>query len=680
MKNGVIKKRIRIKNVSMGASFFMLILSVVVIILVTFSFVYYKNVETDLILMKRNEYQIIQKQQSLILKTLQNVVGDLMVAASHHEIRHMFENDGKGYLNTSAEFSELMKYKKKYDQVRYIDENGDEKVRVNYISGNTIVVPRNELQNKAGRYYFKDTIALKRGEVFMSPLDLNIENGQVEIPYKPMIRFATPVFDKQNHKRGIIIINYLGQVMIDDLIHLSATTYGSILMINQNGDWIKGPTRESDWSFMFPDKNLMTFGEEHRHAWEDISKNDRGQVIINDSIFTYDTVYPLEIGVKATKGSSTADGDSKGFVNEHDFSWKLVSYIPNSVVSKMRMDNLLKLSPFLILTLAIVVLGCYFLARSIVKRRLVSEELLKANIELEERVRARTEELSKLNKGLEKKVKIETEKRLYNEKLLNQQTRFIEIGQMFTAIAHHWRQPLNVIGLRIQDVADAYEEGSMDTAYIDDLIDFCMAQIKGLSYSIDNFRTYFSTTDDPVEYEMMNVVRDTVKLLEGQFKTNGIGLSFHGDCGDSSCSAKSSEEMVCVTGGTKMYGHPQFMKQVLMNLLINSYDAILAHRAKKPNSYSKISLRSEVIGNNIKITVSDTGGGVPDDVIEKIFDPYFTTKDEGKGTGMGLYMSKVIVEKNMQGKLHVTNSIDGAEFTIIAPLKYDHDETYNSSE
>lgn len=680
MKNEIAKQKMRLKNASIGMAFLMLLIPVTAAILATFSFVYYKNIETDLILMKRNEYQIIQKQQSLILKTLQNVVGDLMVAASHHEIRHMFENDDSAYSNTSAEFSELVKYKKKYDQVRYINEDGEEKVRVNYTGGNAVIVPKSELQNKAERYYFKDTIVLKRGEVFMSPLDLNIENGQVEMPYKPMIRFATPVFDKDSYKRGIIIINYLGQIMIDDLIRLSETTYGSILMINQNGDWIKGPTEDSDWSFMFPDKNLATFGEEHMSAWEEISESDRGQLVVNDNIFTFDTVYPLEIGVKATKGASTPYGDSKGFVNEHDFSWKLVSYIPSTVVSQMRMGNLIKLSPFLILTFIIVVFGCYMLARNIVKRRIISDELVKTNIKLEERVRERTEELSRLNKGLEIKVKEETEKRMYNENLLSQQTRFIQIGQMFTAIAHHWRQPLNVIGLRIQDVSDAYEEGSMDAEYIEELIDFSMAQIKNLSYSIDNFRTYFSTDDDPVEYEMINVVRDTIRLLEGQFKSCGIGFSFHGDCGDSSCSAKSSDEMVCKTGGTKMYGHPQFMKQVLMNILVNSYDAILAKRAKDPNNRSKISLTAEVVDDNIKITVSDTGGGVPVEVMEKIFDPYFTTKEEGKGTGMGLYMAKVIVEKNMQGKLRVNNSLEGAEFTIVTPLRYDQGDMSSISE
>lgn len=651
-------------------AFIMLLIPIGLITLITFSFFYMKNVNTDIHLIKQNELQIIHKQQSLVLKTLQDVVADLMVTASHNEIRDMFNENKINFSNTAEQFTELVEYKKKYDQVRYIDEKGKERVRVNYSGGKAYIVPEESLQNKAERYYFKDTIKLQKGEVFMSPLDLNIENGVVEMPYKPMIRFGTPIYDSDKVKRGIIIVNYLGQELINSLMSFSDTTYGSILMINQNGDWIKGPTLESDWSFMFPDKLTDTFSNEHSKAWVQIADKAQGQIIISDNIFTFDTVYPLEIGVKASKGSPVATGDSTGFVNERDFSWKLISHVPAKVLSEVRISNLYKLLPFLMITVFMIVIGCYFLARNIVKRQAMARELLDYNKELEARVQERTAQLKSLNAELEQKVEDETQKRLHNENLLHQQIRFIEIGQMFTAIAHHWRQPLNIIGLRIQDIADEFEEGSLDKEYIDDFIEFNMTQIKKMSYSIDNFRSYFSTSDEAEDFDIVKIIKETVGLLDGQLTSDQITFYFSCDCEESVCSSKTSEDIKCHSGAASVYGYKQLFKQVVLHIMINAYDAIVRNRGKTKDAKGKLSVRIDVGDKMVNTIISDTGGGVPEKIKNKIYDPYFTTKDEGEGTGMGLYMSKVIVEKNLNGMISYKNSFEGADFIISIPKKF----------
>ncbi|MCP4285427.1 MAG: GGDEF domain-containing protein, partial [Gammaproteobacteria bacterium] len=108
-----------------------------------------------------------------------------------------------------------IKHRRLYDQARLIDENGMEIVRVNFNNGRPAVVPRKELQNKKGRYYFEDAFRLGRGDVFVSPLDLNIENGKIEQPLKPVLRFAMPVFDQRGEKRGIVLLNYFGAKLLE---------------------------------------------------------------------------------------------------------------------------------------------------------------------------------------------------------------------------------------------------------------------------------------------------------------------------------------------------------------------------------------------------------------------------------------------------------------------------------
>ncbi|NNK01046.1 MAG: cache domain-containing protein [Desulfatitalea sp.] len=140
-----------------------------------------------------------------------------------------------------------------YDQVRIIDADGWESIRVNLVSGkDPVIVGEKALQLKKKRYYFQDTFSLKKGEIFVSPLDLNIEHGEIEIPLKPMIRFGTPIFDEQGQKRGIIIFNYLAANLIQDLKDLVDASFGRCMMLNSDAYWLVYPSSpEREWGFMF---------------------------------------------------------------------------------------------------------------------------------------------------------------------------------------------------------------------------------------------------------------------------------------------------------------------------------------------------------------------------------------------------------------------------------------------
>lgn len=163
-------------------------------------------------------------------------------------------------LNSSklaADYLEFSKNKKIYDQIRYLDSSGQERVRVNFNKGNPSIVQQNKLLNKGKRYYFKDAYKLNTDEVFVSPFDLNIERGQIEQPIKPMIRFGMPVFDVNGEKQGIILLNYLGNQLLSQFRATAKELPGKVILLNRDGYSLSSDDSQQDWSFMYPQKNLI---------------------------------------------------------------------------------------------------------------------------------------------------------------------------------------------------------------------------------------------------------------------------------------------------------------------------------------------------------------------------------------------------------------------------------------
>jgi hypothetical protein len=182
-----------------------------------------------------------------------------------------------------------------YDQVRYIDETGYEVIRVNSRDNKVEIVPENFHQQKNNRYYFTDTMKLKKGEVYLSPLDLNIEQGKIEIPHVPTIRMSMPVFDTHGNKRGILIVNYRASEILN---HLTApdklTDYVSTFLVNSDGYWIKGPSPESEWGFMFSDKQNEKFEKYFPLSNKIITDSDDGDLVNKEGVFFWVKFFPIE--------------------------------------------------------------------------------------------------------------------------------------------------------------------------------------------------------------------------------------------------------------------------------------------------------------------------------------------------------------------------------------------------
>lgn len=182
-----------------------------------------------------------------------------------------------------------------YDQVRYIDSAGREIVRVDHDAAEVRVVPRDELSDKSSRYYFVASRGLQHGDVFMSPFDLNVERGRIEQPWEPTIRFATAVFDSAGDARGIVVLNYHGNLILDEIERLSANAAGRTLLLNADGYFLRGLSREDEWAFMDPARNDDTFASRFPDAWEAVSSSDMGRAWSPAGLFTYITFTPVPV-------------------------------------------------------------------------------------------------------------------------------------------------------------------------------------------------------------------------------------------------------------------------------------------------------------------------------------------------------------------------------------------------
>lgn len=282
-------------------------------------------------------------------------------------------------------------------------------------------------------------------------------------------------------------------------------------------------------------------------------------------------------------------------------------------------------------------------------------------------LKAAERKLDKLNEHLQVMVAEELQKRKISDERMNSQARLISMGEMIGAIAHQWRQPLNSLGIIVQDIEDASMYNELTNEYVKDAVAKALSQIMYMSHTIDDFRDYFKAESEMVEFDIAQTIYDTLGLLSAQLTANDITISLNIDGHIVSDSWNESAQNRIPS--TIIYrGFPNELKQVIMNLIKNASEAIYCKRDKTGAEYTgtiQISLTDQ--SKMIEISVADNGCGIPLENQDKIFDPYFTTKGDFKGTGIGLYMSKNIIEDHMKGRINFVDEKDETRFIITLP-------------
>lgn len=289
------------------------------------------------------------------------------------------------------------------------------------------------------------------------------------------------------------------------------------------------------------------------------------------------------------------------------------------------------------------------------------DELLKAQqfsqnykIKLQEEVDKKTKELKELNETLEQRVFEELEKNKKQNILLQQQTRLAALGEMMGNIAHQWRQPLSAITTRASALQLQEELGILKDNDIKETTDGILKSATFLSQTIEDFRDFLRTDKIKKEFIVEKVIYDIYNIIKASYEVSSITIHFN------------------IEKNLSYVGFPSELSQVILNILNNARDALVS------NNIEQKFVSIDVIKNEkeILITIYDNAGGIPESIINKIFDPYFTTKDQQQGTGIGLYMSMQIIQDNFNGNLYVKNEeiefeslqYTGAKFYIQLPL------------
>ena len=329
-----------------------------------------------------NEVRDVALMRRVVLSELRTILSDLTFLAKLNELWDLLDDadDERARLLVSQEFLYFSEKKGIYDQIRLLDVDGMEVIRINYDEGYPYIVAQSELQNKQDRYYFRDALAMELGHVYVSSFDLNVEEGQIVEPPRPVIRLGTLLFNSQGEKRGVLLFNYMGDKLIQSFKHAVTAAADRSHLLNAEGYWLSSPSPEDEWGFMYPHQHA--FGKRYPTAWQSISAREDGHFYTSEGLFTFTTIHPRQLWSQFYPASGSTDQPVPPPTGGPAQTWKVVLHIPPPELKHQSQalfrDHLTTYSPAALLLL----LGSAFAARTAAKN-----ELIKSQKEFERRFR-----------------------------------------------------------------------------------------------------------------------------------------------------------------------------------------------------------------------------------------------------------------------------------------------------
>ncbi len=522
---------------------------------------------------------------------------DALQAISKNEYFIKFVKEGSYKYYIDLLLLTIMESNKDYMQIRYIDENGYETLRFDREKHSLEPYKSIKLQNKANRYYFTEVSKMKPNQIWFSDIDLNIEHGHIEKPNKSVVRLGTPLFINKEFK-GILIINIFMKELLEDI---TKSALYDIYLVDDSGYYIKHKNTNHNWS-LYDSKHTIN-KDFDKDFINKIQNTNYQNIIYKDNTFVQ---------------SLFIDNQKINMIMvEKEESIKTVENNNNKMIVAILIFALLMSLVF----------------------TLIFTKAIKRLFEL---VVSQADKLHDLATNLDNIVILKTLENAKKDRLLQNQSKLAELGDMIGNIAHQWRHPLTRLSLTLQNLSAYKRKNKMDDKQFFDAMENSLHQIEFMSNTIDNFKNFYKKDEKKSEFSIKDGLENVLNIIGTVLDHSNISLEIN-------CKNK-----------TNLYGNKNEFSQVLMNLIINAKDAIDDKKIEKGKININISNDEK---NNVLIEVCDNAGGVPSCLIEEIFDPYFTTKED-KGTGIGLYLSKAIIEDKMNGTLSVKNSDIGAVFTI----------------
>lgn len=349
--------------------------------------------------LEASERATLKLSRSMVFLDMANMVSDLMFWADQRDVVAFCQNqtnaDRQGLVTDLINFA---LHKHLYDQIRYIDTDGQEKIRIDFIGSDAFAIAEDHLQSKADRYYFREAIRLKKGEVYVSPMDLNVERGRLELPYKPMVRLATALFDPRGQKRGILIFNVLGDRILSMLRQEHQFSPGQLMVLNRDGYWLVNTrNKNNEWGFMISDRRDKSMAKLQPDIWWRIKAGQSDQFWHGSRLYTFTTV-DLSVSANRHRPAGAVAADQPGRI------WKLVTVVPAGEVRTTLTGLRLRFGAIFGLLALLAAVGAVVVTRTRLAGKRARAELLQSNRDLNiwaSKLAKRNREMNQLNQLVE---------------------------------------------------------------------------------------------------------------------------------------------------------------------------------------------------------------------------------------------------------------------------------------
>lgn len=271
-----------------------------------------KRVEVDI-----TERGLIASEQYFIEYKISRLTNDLQFI---YDSLQQNDADDTDYSEVATLWRSYSNTRKVYDQIRFLDTDGNEIIRVDYDEKGAIIRPKSELQNKSDRYYFQQTIQMSEGQTYLSPLDLNVENGAIELPINPVLRLAKPFFDRNGVKKGMVILNYSAADVLSQIDAIAASSFGEVYFLNSDSYWLYNSHKSyNEWAFAYNPESTVKFSNYFPAEWNMIASGGSGTMTTDNGYFSYSTI-PVN--------AMHTDAEQSEALTCLVGNWYIVSFIP----------------------------------------------------------------------------------------------------------------------------------------------------------------------------------------------------------------------------------------------------------------------------------------------------------------------------------------------------------------
>lgn len=553
----------------------------------------------------------VDRSVQYIQSFVEAAASDIRIVAQDRLLPELIDGKASAAADIVADFEVYLTEKPAITQLRLLDVHGMETVRVDRIGDEVVVLDPEELQDKSSRYYFQNAIGLSPDGIYLSALDLNLEHGVVQEPWRPVLRLAVPVAGADGRTAGLVVMNLAADSLIAEIEGQRYANGQSIALLNDGGYWLTGGAPQDRWGFVFGTD--ATLAKTDPELWRQIQAFGTGTFVLRGAEYTVATVWPSDVLARARAGLDFHHADEE---------WIVLAEVPEPASLLVLMGW-----PRVLMVLALSAILSFLAARAIRARR-----------------------------------RAELEQEAAESKLVHAD-RLASLGSLVAGISHELNTPLGnaiAVGTTLKEHAatlDAHiKEGRIQRATLEALVaeissgaELVVGGVERASVIVRHFEQVAAdqTVDRRRPYDIQQSLQDIAGALSPQFRGTSLVLSTDIQC------------------ATILDGYPGALTQVITNLVTNA-----RLHGFDPGESGEVTIGCrDLPADGVEIFVRDTGKGMGPDTLNHIFDPFFTTRLGSGGSGIGLAIVYNIVTRTLGGHISVSSAPGkGTEVRIELPV------------